>query len=80
MLVTVQMNAFSSHVNPQRYNMLISGMVDISKEEHENSQLGYTKKLGSLLGSFMREFEHTKKLQQETAAFTTSGAARSLFT
>ena len=28
----------------------------------------------------MREFEHTKKLQQETAAFTTSGAARSLFT
>ena len=60
--------------------MLISGIVDISKDEHEDPQLNYTKKLRSLLGSFMREFEHTKKLQQETAAFTTSGAARSLFT
>jgi hypothetical protein len=28
----------------------------------------------------MREFEHTKKLQQETAALTTSGVARPLFT
>ena len=33
MQVTVQMNALPFHVNPQRYNMLIAGIVDISKEE-----------------------------------------------
>jgi hypothetical protein len=67
-------------VNPRRYNALIAGIIDISKEEHENSQFGYSKQLRFLLASFMREFEHTKKLQQETAALTTSGAARPFFT
>ena len=80
MQVTAQMNALPFYVNPQRYNMLIAGIVDISKEEHENSQFGYTKKLRSLLASFMLEFEHTKKLQQETTALTDSGAARPFFT
>ena len=60
--------------------MLISEIVDISKIEHEDPQFGYTKKLQSLLGSFKREFKHTKKLEQETIAFTTSGVARPPFT
>jgi hypothetical protein len=38
MQVTAQMNALPYYVNPQRYNMLIAGIVDISKEDHENSQ------------------------------------------
>ena len=80
MQVAVQMNALPCYANPQRYITLIAGIVEISKMEHENSQVGYSKKLRFLLASFMREFEHTKKLQQETAALTISGVARPLFT
>ena len=34
MQVAVQVNALPCYVNPQRYNTLIAGIVEISKEEH----------------------------------------------
>jgi hypothetical protein len=80
MQVAMQVKALPFYVNPQRYNGLISEIIEISKGEHESSQFGYAKHLRFLLMSFMREFEHTKKLQQETAALTTSGATRPFFT
>ena len=62
LLTAMQMGAFPANVNPQRYSMMIAGIVEISKIEHEDRKFSYSKKLRSLLGLYMREFEHTKKL------------------
>jgi hypothetical protein len=58
---------------------MVAGIVEISKIEHEDRKFSYAKKLRSLLGLYMREFEHTKKLQQEAGNFGNAGVARSLF-
>ena len=73
LLTAMQMGALPANVNPQRYSTMIAGIVEISKIEHEDLQFCYAKKLRSLLALYMREFEHTKKLQQEAGNFGNNG-------
>ena len=58
--ITYQVGTVPAYVNLQRYSMMIPGVQDIAKVDHESSQYSFTKMLRSCFCSFVQEFQHTK--------------------
>ena len=69
--ITSQVGTVPAYVNLQRYSMMIAGVQDISKMDHESSQYSFTKMLRSWFGSFVREFQHTKARQNVAVSLGT---------
>ena len=66
-----QVGKLPANVNPQHYNLMVSGVQEMAQEDGEKQQFSYVKELRSWFWMFMREYYQTLARQNAVTSAAT---------